>query len=44
MSSTNVYIVVEGHTEQTFVRDIIAPIMAEKGIYLHAYETLLIFL
>lgn len=35
MSSISVYIVVEGQTEQTFVRDILAPQMANHGIYLH---------
>ncbi len=36
MSNIDVYIVVEGQTEQTFVRDVLAPYMAVKGIYLHA--------
>ena len=35
MSSVDIYIVVEGQTEQTFVRDVLAPHMAHKGIYLH---------
>jgi hypothetical protein len=35
MSNVNIYIVVEGQTEQTFVRDVLAPTMAQKGIYLH---------
>ncbi|MEA2085388.1 MAG: hypothetical protein U9O82_14345 [Thermodesulfobacteriota bacterium] len=35
MSSVEIYIVVEGPTEQTFVRDVLAPQMAHKGIYLH---------
>ena len=34
MSSVEIYIVVEGQTEQTFVRDILAPQMA-LGIFLH---------
>ncbi len=36
MSSVDIYIVVEGQTEQTFVRDVLAPQMAHKGIYLHS--------
>lgn len=36
MSSVEIYIVVEGQTEQTFVRDVLAPQMAHKGIYLHS--------
>lgn len=35
MSSVEICIVVEGQTEQTFVRDVLAPQMAHKGIYLH---------
>ena len=35
MNSVDIYIVVEGQTEQTFVRDVLAPQMAHKGIYLH---------
>ena len=35
MSKVDIYIVVEGQTEQTFVRDVLAPHMAHKGIYLH---------
>lgn len=35
MSSVEVYIIVEGPTEQTFVRDVLAPVMAHKGIYLY---------
>ena len=35
MSNVDIYIVVEGQTEQTFVRDVLAPQMADKGIYLH---------
>jgi hypothetical protein len=35
VSSIEVYLVVEGQTEQTFVRDVLAPEMAHKGIYLH---------
>ncbi len=35
MNSVNIYIVVEGQTEQTFVRDVLAPQIAYKGIYLH---------
>lgn len=36
MSNNNVYIVVEGQTEQTFIRDVLVDYMAYKGIYLHA--------
>ena len=36
MSSVEIYIVVEGRTEQTFVRDVSAPWIAHKGIYLHS--------
>jgi len=39
MSSVTIYIVVEGQTEQTFVRDVLAPWMADKGIYLHSEKT-----
>ena len=35
MSSIEIYIVVEGQTERTFVRDVLAPQMAHKGIYLN---------
>ncbi|MCK4629320.1 MAG: DUF4276 family protein [Sedimentisphaerales bacterium] len=35
MSNINVYVIVEGQTEQTFVRDVLAPEMAHKGIFLH---------
>lgn len=35
MNSVDIYIVVEGPTEQTFVRDVLAPSMAHKGIFLH---------
>jgi len=35
MNSVDVYIVVEGTTEQTFVRDVLAPHMAQKSIYLN---------
>lgn len=35
MNSVNIYIVVEGQTEQTFVRDVLAPSVAQKGIFLH---------
>lgn len=35
MSSVEIYIVVEGQTERTFVRDVLAPQMAHKRIYLH---------
>lgn len=30
MNSVDIYIVVEGQTEQTFVRDVLAPHMAHK--------------
>lgn len=36
MSRVDVYIIVEGQTEQTFVRDILAPMLGEKGVFLHA--------
>jgi len=36
MSSVEIYIVVEGQTEQTFVRDVLASEMATKGIYCHS--------
>lgn len=39
MSNVEIYIVVEGQTEQTFVRDVLAPQMADKEIYL--YPTLI---
>lgn len=32
---SDVYVIVEGHTEQTFVRDILAPELGHKGIYLY---------
>ncbi len=35
MNSVDIYIIVEGQTEQTFVRDVLAPQMAHRGIYLH---------
>ena len=35
MSSVEIFIVVEGPTEQTFVRDVLAPQMAHKGIFLY---------
>ncbi len=35
MSKVEIYIVVEGQTEQTFVRDVLAPEMVHGGIYLH---------
>ena len=34
MSNANVYIIVEGQTEQTFVRDLLAPEMGHQGIFL----------
>ena len=34
MSSIEIYIIVEGQTEQTFVRDVLAPQMTHKGIYM----------
>jgi len=30
-----VYVVVEGQTEQTFIRELLAPLLSYKGIYLH---------
>lgn len=35
MNKVEIYIVTEGQTEQTFVRDVLAPYMGYKGIYLH---------
>jgi hypothetical protein len=35
MNNVEIYIVVEGQSEQTFVRDVLAPYMAPKGIYLY---------
>jgi hypothetical protein len=35
-SNVEIYIVVEGQTEQTFVRDVLAPQLAHKGIYLYS--------
>ena len=35
MNSVDIYIVVEGATEQTFVRDVLAPHMAQERIYLN---------
>jgi len=35
MNSVDIYIVVEGPTEQTFVRDVLAPQMSHEEIYLH---------
>ena len=35
MSNFSVYIIVEGQTEQTFVRELLAPEMAFQGIFLH---------
>jgi hypothetical protein len=35
MSNIDVYIIVEGQTEQTFVRDVLAPEMGHKGIFLY---------
>ncbi len=36
MRRIEVFIIAEGPTEQTFVRDILAPNMAVKGIFIHA--------
>jgi hypothetical protein len=36
MSSIEIYVVVEGQTEQTFVRDVLAPQLAHQGIYLYS--------
>ncbi len=36
MSNVQIHVVVEGATEQTFVRDVLAPEMAIKGVYLQA--------
>jgi hypothetical protein len=35
MSSANVYVVVKGYTEQTFVREVLAPEMAVRNVFLH---------
>ena len=35
MNSPIIYVIVEGQTEQTFVRDVLAPKMSYKGIYLN---------
>jgi hypothetical protein len=35
MNNIEIYIIVEGQTEQTFVRDVLAPQMATQGIYLY---------
>jgi len=35
MSSVEVYVIVEGPTEQTFVREVLAPNMGHKGIFLY---------
>jgi len=35
MNNIEVYVIVEGQTEQTFIREILAPLMSYKGIYLH---------
>jgi hypothetical protein len=35
MSKIEIYIVMEGQTEQTFVRQVLAPYLALKGIYLY---------
>lgn len=35
MNKVEIFIVVEGQTEQTFVRDVLAPYMGHNGIYLH---------
>jgi hypothetical protein len=35
MSSVEVYVVVEGRTEQTFIRDVLAPAASSQGIYLY---------
>ena len=34
---SEVYIIVEGPTEQTFVRDLLAPYLAVEGVYCHAF-------
>lgn len=36
MNNVEVCIVVEGQPEQTFVRDVLAPEMAAKGVFLHS--------
>ena len=37
MSNIEIYVIAEGQTEYTFVRDVLAPYMAPKGIYLYEY-------
>ncbi len=32
----NVYVVVEGQTEQTFIREILSPYLSKRNIYMHA--------
>ena len=39
MSSVRVYVVVEGPTEQTFVRDVLAPVMSGHGVHLYPART-----
>ena len=35
MNSFHIHVIVEGPTEQTFVRDVLAPEIAHEGIYLN---------
>jgi hypothetical protein len=35
MSNVEVYVIVEGQTEQTFIREVLAPYLSYKSIYLH---------
>jgi len=36
MNNVEVYVIVEGQTEQTFIREILAPYLSYKSIYLHS--------
>jgi len=35
MSSVEVYVVVEGRTEQTFIRDVLAPALSYRDVFLY---------
>jgi hypothetical protein len=35
MNNVEVYVIVEGQTEQTFIREVLAPYLSYKSIYLH---------
>ena len=36
MSNLNIFVIVEGQTEQTFVREVLAPELASKNIFLYS--------